>query len=99
MQANKSQVQIERRAMRTPVSGTDKPKVDRPVQRTDLLQRVGTRDLARLASQLSTLLHAGMPLVPALSALAEQLQEPTGTPKSTLGSFSIAPGKDRRADP
>ncbi|UCD49850.1 MAG: type II secretion system F family protein [Phycisphaerales bacterium] len=43
----------------------------------ELLRRVNTRDLSRLARQLSTLLHAGMPLVPALSALIEQMQCPT----------------------
>lgn len=43
-------------------------------QAHDLLRRVGTKDLSRLARQLSTLLHAGMPLVPALSALVEQMQ-------------------------
>jgi len=32
------------------------------------------KDLCRLARQLATLLHAGLPLVPALSALVEQLQ-------------------------
>ena len=41
------------------------------------LRRVKTQDLCRLARQLSTLLHAGMPLVPALSALVEQMQCPT----------------------
>lgn len=43
----------------------------------ELLRRVNARDLCRLARQLSTLLHAGMPLVPALSALIEQMQCPT----------------------
>jgi len=43
--------------------------------RRDILKRVGTKDVCRLARQLATLLHAGMPLVPALSALVEQLQE------------------------
>ncbi len=43
----------------------------------ELLRRVNTRDLCRLARQLSTLLHAGLPLVPALSALIEQMQCPT----------------------
>ncbi len=40
----------------------------------DLLHRVTTKDISRFARQLSTLLHAGMPLVPALSALVEQMQ-------------------------
>jgi general secretion pathway protein F len=38
---------------------------------------VSTKELCRMTRQLSTLLHAGMPLVPALTALAEQLQCPT----------------------
>jgi len=40
----------------------------------DLFKRVRTKDLCILARQLATLLRAGMPLVPALSALVEQLQ-------------------------
>jgi len=38
---------------------------------------MSTKELCRMTRQLSTLLHAGMPLVPALTALAEQLQGPT----------------------
>ncbi len=41
----------------------------------DVFRRVGVKDVCRLARQLATLLHAGMPLVPALSVLVEQLQE------------------------
>ncbi len=44
---------------------------------TDILRRTGTKDLCRIARQLSALLHAGMPLVPAISALVEQLESPT----------------------
>ena len=43
----------------------------------DTLRRVRTKELCRMTRQLSALLHAGMPLVPALTALAEQLQSPT----------------------
>ena len=43
----------------------------------DIFKRVGTKDLCILARQLATLLRAGMPLVPALSALVEQLQGDT----------------------
>jgi general secretion pathway protein F len=51
----------------------------------DILRRAGTKDLCRIARQLSALLHAGMPLVPALSALVEQLESPTnGKGKSLL---------------
>jgi general secretion pathway protein F len=42
-------------------------------KRAQLSTRVGTKDICRLARHLSTLLHAGMPLVPALSVLQEQL--------------------------
>ncbi len=40
----------------------------------DIFRRTRTKDLCRTARQLATLLRAGMPLVPALSALVEQLQ-------------------------
>jgi len=41
----------------------------------DIFKRTGTKDVCRLARQLATLLRAGLPLVPALSAIVEQLQE------------------------
>jgi len=40
----------------------------------EIVGRIGTREICRVASGLATLLRAGMPLVPALSALVEQLQ-------------------------
>ena len=40
----------------------------------DIFRRTRTKDICRIARQLATLLRAGMPLVPALSALVEQLQ-------------------------
>lgn len=46
-----------------------------------VFSRVRTTDLARLVRQLATLLRSGMPLVPALSAIAEQLE---GTPDSSV---------------
>jgi general secretion pathway protein F len=46
--------------------------------RRDIFRRTGTKELCRLARQLATLLRAGMPLVPALSALAEQLRAVSG---------------------
>lgn len=42
--------------------------------RKDIFRRTSTKDVCRIARQLATLLRAGMPLVPALSALVEQLQ-------------------------
>ena len=39
----------------------------------EIFQRTKTKDICRIARQLATLLRAGMPLVPALSALVEQL--------------------------
>ena len=42
--------------------------------RADIFRRAGARDICVLTRQLATLLHAGMPLVPALSALVEQMQ-------------------------
>lgn len=39
-----------------------------------LKRRIKTKDLSQLTGQLANLLHAGMPLVPALSAMVEQLQ-------------------------
>ena len=51
----------------------------------DILRVVRTKDLCRLARQLSTLLRAGLPLVPALSAIVEQLQEPLQRPLLRFG--------------
>ncbi len=56
-------------------TSTDVPHAPRRTDNIEL-RRVKTQDLCRLARQLSTLLHAGMPLVPALSALVEQMQCP-----------------------
>ncbi len=40
-----------------------------------VFKRVRTKDVCGIARQLATLLRAGMPLVPAISALVEQLRE------------------------
>jgi len=58
-----------------------RPAVSRDALSPDMLRRIGKKDVSRLTRQLATLLHAGMPLVPALSALVEQLQEV----RSTIG--------------
>lgn len=52
----------------------DYPQVTEQPYRRDIFRRTGTKELCQLARQLATLLRAGMPLVPALSVLAEQLQ-------------------------
>jgi general secretion pathway protein F len=59
---------------------------ERPLKRDILRRIVRTKDLYRLARQLSTLLRAGLPLVPALSAMVEQLQEIPHHTLSHLGS-------------
>jgi general secretion pathway protein F len=58
------------------------PPATNPQPHRSSLGRISTKELCRLTRQLAALLHAGMPLVPALTALAEQLQSPTksGTP-------------------
>ena len=62
--------ELERTLMEPPV-GPSGPHRTKPVEN---LRGIGTKALCRFVRQLSTLLHAGMPLVPALSALVEQLQ-------------------------
>jgi general secretion pathway protein F len=56
-----------------------RPDTAGPQPGRETLPRVSTKELCRLTRQLSALLHAGMPLVSALTALAEQLQSPTST--------------------
>jgi len=51
---------------------------------TDILRRAGTKELCRISRQLAALLHAGMPLVPALSALLEQLECPADARTGSL---------------
>ena len=51
-----------------------RPAQQRASGASDPALSVSTKDLCLLTRQLATLLHAGMPLVPALSALAEQFE-------------------------
>lgn len=53
--------------------------------RKDIFRRIGTRDICTTTCQLSRLLHAGMPIVQALSALVEQRQS---IPKRSLMGFA-----------
>ena len=54
-------------------SGSPADKAE-PASKRDNVERVSAGDVCRIARQLATLLRAGMPLVPALSALLEQLR-------------------------
>ena len=56
----------------------DRADTEVKAYKRDIFKRIGTKDVCKLSRQLATLLRAGMPLVPALSALVEQLQ---GGPK------------------
>lgn len=48
---------------------------EQTAHRRDIFKRIRMTSVCRLSRQLATLLRAGMPLVPALSALVEQLQD------------------------
>ena len=60
----------------------------------EIVRRIGRKDIARLTRQLATLLHAGMPLAPALSALAE-VQAPSISLSHRGDGFIPAPLWDR----
>jgi general secretion pathway protein F len=51
-----------------------RPDTRQKTYERDIFRRIHTRDVCSIARQLATLLRAGMPIVPALSALVEQLQ-------------------------
>jgi len=57
-----------------PVSRPSAADAPRTSHERDFLSRIRTRDVCSVARQLATLLRAGMPLVPALSAMVEQLR-------------------------
>jgi general secretion pathway protein F len=78
MSALEPQIVIEPPVEITPgPSPVELPSSPRP-QKTEPVRGIGTKAICRFVHQLSTLLHAGMPLVPALSALLEQMQGPAG---------------------
>jgi len=76
MPATEPQVVIDQELERTLMEPPVAPPGPRRRQSVENLRGIGTKALCRFVRQLSTLLHAGMPLVPALSALVEQLQCP-----------------------
>lgn len=74
-----------RRAIRNTGGDDAKPTSGR----RDILRRISTRDICIMTRQLATMLRAGMPLAPALSALVEQLQE--GQARRSLGRLDDDP--------
>lgn len=73
-----------------PLPQARQPAAPQRPRRIELRPRVSTKELCRLTRQLSALLHAGMPLVPALTALAEQLQSPTNAQAPTGAKKPLA---------
>ncbi len=66
-----------------------------PADETDSTGRIKPRDLCVITRQLATLLHAGMPLVPALAAITEQLQVPGKNTHANLKAQIIQQITDR----
>ena len=56
-------------------ASTDRPGIKARTYTRDVFARISTRDVCGLARHLAILLRSGMPLVPALSALVEQLRD------------------------
>ena len=76
MSATELQIELDRELEQTLVQPPEEPPVTRGPRPTENLRGIGMKPLCRFVRQLSTLLHAGMPLVPALTALVEQMQCP-----------------------
>jgi len=76
MPTTEPQVVIDQELERTLMEPPIQPPMPPRAQRTENTRGIGTKAICRFVRQLSTLLHAGMPLVPALSALVEQMQCP-----------------------
>ncbi len=70
----------------TRAAGGGRADARRASHARDILRRIRTRDVCSVARQLATLLRAGMPLVPALSALVEQLRA-AGTHENPLAAI------------
>lgn len=60
--------------MHQAAGNSERADTPRKTYERDIFRRIRTRDVCRIARHLATLLRAGMPLVPALSALVEQLR-------------------------
>ncbi len=64
----------KRASSNRPARGEGRYRDVQQALKADIAVRVSSKDVCRLTRQLATLLRAGMPLVPALSALTEQLK-------------------------
>ncbi len=65
--------------IQSPVHAT--PTSDATPEAIIMIRLIRRRDITMITRQLATLLHAGMPLVPSLHALHEQLHEESGRHK------------------
>ncbi|UCG58960.1 MAG: type II secretion system F family protein [Phycisphaerales bacterium] len=75
MSAVESKLLSEKSTAAPQIPESDSPAgTAEPASKRDNVERVSAADVCRIARQLATLLRAGMPLVPALSALLEQLR-------------------------
>jgi general secretion pathway protein F len=79
MSVTELQIELDRELEQTLTRPPAQPPAARGPRPTENLRGIGTKPLCRFVHQLSTLLHAGMPLVPALTALVEQMQCPGQT--------------------
>jgi general secretion pathway protein F len=61
----------------TPQTPQHRDRSDAPAERlpAEIVRRIGQKDICRFTRQLATLLHAGMPLLGALSALVESASD------------------------
>ncbi len=64
---------------------------EKRTHKRDISRVISAKDLCMLARQLSTLLRAGLPIVPALFAIVEQLQETYQYPLLRFGIYRSNP--------
>ncbi len=76
----------ERNLSRPQTGNKNSTDTSKGIHRKDIFKRTSKKDICRMARQLATLLRAGMPLVPALSALVEQLQQVSRKKVMRLGN-------------
>ena len=89
MSANESNLMTEKSALISQAANSDgRPDAVPGAGARGLSARIKKKDVCVLTRQLATLLHAGMPLVPALSALVEQFED---TPRDRIMRWSSQP--------